>query len=898
MISTNEIRAGFIDYFAALRHEVISSSSLVPENDPTLLFVNAGMVQFKNRFITTVPGSYTRAVSAQKCLRVGGKHNDLDNVGYTTRHHTFFEMLGNFSFGDYSKEEAILYAWNLLTKDWNIHPSRLSATVYHSDTEAYDLWRKISGLPEDKIIKIATSDNFWRMADVGPCGPCSEIFYDHGEDFRGGPPGSEDPSGDRFVEIWNLVFMQFEQLATGDLIPLPQLSVDTGMGLERIAAVLQGSHDNYETDVFRNLIAASVDITGTPDEGSEQKVAHRVVSDHLRSLSFMIADGVLPSNEGRGHILRRILRRAMRHAHVLGADASLLQKMFPRLLVEMGTAYTELQSAEGLIMDVIRREEIIFERLLTRGSKLLEEETKGLGKGDTLSGNVAFKLYDTYGFPLDMTQDLLKMRGVDVAVDEFYVSMERQKAEGRDTWIGGEMGGPEQDLAKITEEKTSFVGYETEMTTGCISSLIKDGREASSLDAGSTGSIVVDRTPFYSEAGGQIGDIGFIYNDEVRFKVTDTRKVLDAIVVHDGVVLSGTLKPGANVVLEVDRETRNRIKANHSSVHLVHEALREILGDHVRQKGSLVTAERMRFDFSHYEPVSVEELDAVEDRVNDIIRQNSEVNISVMPLDQAIAMGAKAMFGEKYEQEVRVVSMGRREALYEEFKSTQRSIPEMPFSVELCGGTHVQRLGDIRLIKIASETGVASGVRRLEVLAGEGAIRAFRDQELWCREVSEVLETPTLNVIQRLKSILRDTTKVKQELRKARRKIVTGEGRLGNAVDFDGVKYLGSIIEGLAPEEARELIDDVRTSLGSGVVAIVTTIDDKKAAVTVGITRDLSDRFDARAIVGYMSEFTGGKGGGRRDMAQAGGLDASKAEEALKHIRDAVQSSAVPCKAP
>ena len=713
MSGVNEIRRSFLDYFARNGHTVVPSSPLVPRNDPTLMFTNAGMVQFKNVFTGLEKRPYTRAVTAQKCVRAGGKHNDLDNVGYTARHHTFFEMLGNFSFGDYFKDHAIELAWNLITKEFGLPADRLLVTVYVDDDQAFGLWKKIAGLPDCKIIRIAGADNFWQMGDLGPCGPCSEIFYDHGEHIPGGPPGSPDSEGDRFIEIWNLVFMQYEQLAGGQRVDLPKPSIDTGMGLERIAAVLQGTHDNYKIDLFSAIIAHVADLTGVASDGP-QGVSHRVIADHLRASAFLIADGVLPSNEGRGYVLRRIMRRAMRHAELLGAREPLMWRLVPTLVREMGQAYPELQRAEALIAETLKLEETRFRKTLERGLAILDEETRGLRSGDRLKGETAFTLYDTFGFPLDLTQDALRPRGIAVDTDAFNAAMERQRETARASWTGSGEAATETVWFGLREKAgaTEFLGYETESAEGVVAALVKDGKEVAALSQGETGAVILNQTPFYAESGGQTGDTGTMSADGVRFRVTDTQKKAGDVFVHSGTVEEGTLKAGAALSLDVDHARRSAIRRNHSATHLLHEALRQVLGDHVAQKGSLVAPDRLRFDFSHPKPMTAEEIEKVEDMANDYVLQNSPVTTRLMALDDARASGARALFGEKYGDEVRVVAMG------------EGSGNTLGWSVELCGGTHVRRTGDIGLIAGVTDSGVAAGVRRIEALTGTSARKA------------------------------------------------------------------------------------------------------------------------------------------------------------------------------
>ncbi|RWF83463.1 MAG: alanine--tRNA ligase, partial [Mesorhizobium sp.] len=721
MSGVNEIRSAFLDYFRKEGHEVVASSPLVPRNDPTLMFTNAGMVQFKNVFTGFETRPYSRATTSQKCVRAGGKHNDLDNVGYTARHHTFFEMLGNFSFGDYFKERAIELAWNLITREFGIAKHRLLVTVYHTDDAAAGFWKKIAGLPEDRIIRIATSDNFWAMGDTGPCGPCSEIFYDHGADIPGGPPGSADEDGDRFIEIWNLVFMQFEQVTKAERIELPRPSIDTGMGLERIAAVLQGEHDNYDIDLFKALIRASEEATGVKAEG-KNRASHRVIADHLRASSFLIADGVLPSNEGRGYVLRRIMRRAMRHAQLLGARDPLMWRLVPALVREMGQAYPELVRGQPLISETLKLEETRFRKTLARGLGLLADATETLGSGDRLDGETAFKLYDTYGFPLDLTQDALRPRGVSVDLDGFNAAMERQKAEARKSWAGSGDAATETVWFAVREKAgaTEFLGYDTEQAEGIVQALVRDGVAVESAVAGDSVGVVVNQTPFYGESGGQMGDTGTISGEGFAIEVTDAQKKGDGLFVHFGKVTKGTVRTGEAVELKVDHIRRTRLRSNHSATHLVHEALREVLGTHVAQKGSLVAPERLRFDFSHPKPISSEELERVEAMANEIVVQNSPVTTRLMSVDDAIAEGAMALFGEKYGDEVRVVSMGT---------VVTGDKAGKPYSVELCGGTHVGATGDIGLVRLVSEGAVAAGVRRIEALTGEAARKHLDEQD-------------------------------------------------------------------------------------------------------------------------------------------------------------------------
>jgi alanyl-tRNA synthetase len=884
MSGVNEIRANFLSYFAREGHEIVPSSPLVPRNDPTLMFTNAGMVQFKNVFTGLETRPYVRATTAQKCVRAGGKHNDLDNVGYTARHHTFFEMLGNFSFGDYFKERAIELAWRLVTKEFGVPADRLMVTVYIDDDEAFRLWKKIAGLPDSKIGRIAGSDNFWAMGETGPCGPCSEIFYDHGPHIPGGPPGSADADGDRFVEIWNLVFMQYEQLPDGRRLDLPRPSIDTGMGLERIAAVLQGTHDDYKIDLFGALIEAIADITGV-DPRSERKASHRVVADHLRASSFLIADGVLPSNEGRGYVLRRIMRRGMRHAELLGAKEPLMWKLVPVLVREMGQAYPELIRAEALIGETLKLEETRFRRTLERGLAILDEASRSLKRGDMLEGLTAFTLYDTYGFPLDLTQDALKPRGIGVDIAAFTDAMEQQREKARASWAGSGEAADEAVWFALREKLgggTEFLGYDTETAEGVVTALVRDGKEVAALTKGESGSVVVNQTPFYGESGGQVGDTGFITADGARFRVTDTQKHAGDVFVHSGTVEEGSLKTGAVLGLAVDHERRRAIRQNHSATHLLHEALRQVLGDHVAQKGSLVAPDRLRFDFSHPKPMSAEELERVEDIANAVVLQNAPVITRLMSRDDAIASGARALFGEKYGDEVRVVAMG------------EGGSNAIAWSVELCGGTHVPRTGDIGLISVVGEAGVAAGVRRVEALTANAArhdLNRFRND---VRAIAAEFKAPIGEVTARAGALVDDRKKLERELSEARKKLAMGGGAaLGDGAD--GVRNVGDIklmartVSGIALKDLRSLADEGKKKVGSGIVAIVGVTGDGKAGIVVGVTNDLVPRFNAVDLVRKGAEALGGRGGGGRpDMAQAGGPDGSKADAALDAIAAAL----------
>jgi len=879
MSGVNDIRSTFLDYFKSQGHEIVPSSPLVPRNDPTLMFANSGMVQFKNVFTGQEKRPYSRATTAQKCVRAGGKHNDLDNVGYTARHHTFFEMLGNFSFGDYFKEQAIHHAWTLVTREFGLPKDKLTVTVYSEDDEAHALWKKIAGLTDDKIIRIPTSDNFWRMGDTGPCGPCSEIFYDHGDHIWGGPPGSSEQDGDRFIEIWNLVFMQYEEAAGGIRTNLPRPSIDTGMGLERIAAVLQGTHDNYNIDLFRALITAIADLTSVDPDGP-MKASHRVIADHLRCSAFLIADGVLPSNEGRGYVLRRIMRRGMRHAQLLGAKEPLLHKLVPALTREMGRAYPELLRAEALITETLKLEETRFRTTLARGLTLLDDASKDLTAGQSLKGDVAFTLYDTYGFPLDLTQDALRAREITVDVEGFDAAMQQQKAKARAAWSGSGEAATETLWFPLRDKvgATEFLGYDTETAEGVVTALIRDNAEVQSLKAGESGFMLVNQTPFYGESGGQVGDAGMVKAPGTVVEVTDVQKKLGDVFAHSVAVKEGELKLGAAVELVVDHERRTAIRANHSATHLLHEALRLVLGDHVAQKGSLVSADRLRFDFSHPKPISAEELREVEGIANAIVLKNEPVTTRLMSVDEAIASGARALFGEKYGDEVRVVAMGTNPV-------------GRAYSVELCGGTHAARTGDIGLVSIIGEGAVAAGVRRLEAMTGNGARLRLNEESRLLDGLASLLKVPAAEAGNRLAALIEERRKLDRELTEARKKLAMGGG--GAAEDpvreIAGAKLLARAVTGIEMKDLKSLADEAKARVGSGVVAIVGVADDGKAGVVVGVTPDLTERFDAVALVRAASEQLGGKGGGgRRDMAQAGGPDGSKAQEALDAVAAAM----------
>jgi len=883
MQTVNDIRKAFLDFFGRHDHRIVESGPLVPRNDPTLMFTNAGMVQFKNVFTGVEKRDYARATTAQKCVRAGGKHNDLENVGYTARHHTFFEMLGNFSFGDYFKDVAIELAWNLITREYGLPAERLLVTVYAEDDDAFELWKKIAGLPESKILRIPTSDNFWAMGDTGPCGPCSEIFYDHGPHIPGGPPGSDDEDGDRFIEIWNLVFMQYEQVTPDKRIDLPRPSIDTGMGLERIAAVMQGTHDNYKIDLMQALIHASAEETGTDPEG-EHEMSHRVIADHLRASSFLIADGVLPSNEGRGYVLRRIMRRGMRHAHLIGGDEPLMWKLVPPLVAKMGQAYPELERGEALIAETLKLEETRFQRTLDRGLRLLDDATAELAEGGVFDGETAFKLYDTYGFPLDLTQDALRAKGMTVDVESFNVAMERQREEARRAWAGSGEAATEDVWFAIREEvgATEFLGYETERAEGLVTALVVNGKRVDVATEGQEVAVVCNQTPFYGESGGQIGDRGVITSGgDARVVITDTQKKLGDLFVHLGRVEAGRLALGDDVVLSGDAERRTAIRAHHSATHLLHEALRRRLGEHVTQKGSLVAPDRLRFDVSHPKALAPEEIAVIESDVNVQVRHNNEVNTHLMEPEAAVAAGAMALFGEKYGDEVRVVSMGDPEN------------GDRTYSTELCGGTHVRRTGDIGLFKIVSESAVAAGVRRIEAVTGAAAQAFVAEEEAALREVAGLLKTGPTEVPGRVAALLDERRKLERELMETRRALATGGGATATQVkDVGGIRYSPRLVDGVPAKDLKSLADDLKKEVGSGVVALVSTAEGK-ASLVVGVTEDLTGRINAVDLVRVGSAALGGKGGGGRpDMAQAGGPDGAKAQAAVDAIEQALAGAA------
>ena len=877
MVTSNDIRATFLNYFARNGHQVVPSASLVPRNDPTLLFTNSGMVPFKNVFTGQEKRPYLRATSAQKCVRAGGKHNDLDNVGYTARHHTFFEMLGNFSFGDYFKEQAITHAWTLLTKDFGLPKDKLLVTVYHTDDEAADLWKKIAGLGDDKIIRIPTDDNFWRMGDTGPCGPSSEIFYDHGDKIPGGPPGSPEEDGDRFIEIWNLVFMQYEEGPPGTRVPLPRPSIDTGMGLERFAAILQGKHDNYDTDTLRALILASAEATGQDPDG-KFKTSHRVVADHLRSTSFLMADGVLPSNEGRGYVLRRIMRRAMRHAHLMGATEPLMYRLVPALTRQMGQAYPELTAAQTLITETLKLEENRFRAMLDRGMALLNDEAARLGEGSSLSGAVAFKLYDTFGFPLDLTQDALREQGKSVDLEGFNAAMAEQRRRARAAWAGSGEAATETVWFELKESlgATEFLGYATEAAEATITAIIVDGQPVQEAVPSQSVAILLNQTPFYAESGGQVGDTGvFTGPDNLRIRITDTQKKLGDIFVHLGTVESGTARVGEPVLATVDHARRGAIRAHHSATHLLHEALRRELGLHVTQKGSLNAPDRLRFDISQPRPITPEELAVIEREVNARIRENAEVTTRLMTPDEAVKLGAMALFGEKYGDEVRVVSMG----VPDDEKSA--------WSIELCGGTHVQRTGDIGLFRITSEGAVSAGIRRIEALAGAAAIASVEDANRLLAEAAAAIKAPATELPARIAVLQEDKKRLERQVSELQKKLALG-GAANTVEDIAGLKFAGRHVGEVAPKELKPIATAILKDLGTGIVALVST-QDGKAAIITAVSEDLSAQHSAVDLVRAAAAAVGGSGGGgSKTLAKAGGPDGANWEAALTAVRTAL----------
>ncbi|MCF7700132.1 alanine--tRNA ligase [Loktanella sp. M215] len=881
MTSLSDIRSTFLNFYGRNGHEVVPSSPLVPRNDPTLMFANSGMVQFKNLFTGVETRDYQRATSAQKCVRAGGKHNDLDNVGYTARHHTFFEMLGNFSFGDYFKDDAIAFAWELLTKDFGLNKDKLLVTVYHTDDEAAAIWKKVAGLTDDRIIRIPTDDNFWRMGPTGPCGPCTEIFYDHGDKIWGGPPGSAEEDGDRFIEIWNLVFMQNEQFEDGTMRPLDMQSIDTGMGLERIGALLQGKHDNYDTDLMRSLIEASAHATSSDPDGPG-KVHHRVIADHLRATSFLIADGVMPSNDGRGYVLRRIMRRAMRHAHQLGAQDPLMHRLVPALVQEMGAAYPELGQARTLIEETLKNEEVRFRQTLDRGLKLLDDEVSRLGEGENLAGEAAFKLYDTYGFPLDLTQDALREKGRGVNTEGFDSAMAAQKAKARAAWAGTGEAADASVWYDLAEAKglTDFLGYDTLTAEGQIQALVVDGAQTDT--AKGAVQIVLNQTPFYAESGGQVGDTGTIRTETGMARITDTKKVA-GVFIHIAGVTMGEISRGQGAQLTVDMDRRDAVQANHSATHLLNEALRETLGDHIAQRGSLNAADRLRFDFSHNTAVSAEDLRSVEQAVNSMIRQNSAVETRIMTPDDARALGAQALFGEKYGDEVRVVSMGRK-------PGTGKGADGQTWSLELCGGTHVRQLGQIGAFVLLGDSASSAGVRRIEALTGQAALDHLRSQDVTLAQVAATLKAPVAEVADRVRSLMEERKALANEVAQLRRDLAMGGGKADRAVDqINGIAFQGQVMQGVTGRDLPALIDDMKAQMGSGAVLLIADAGGK-AAVAAGVTADLTDRLSAVDLLRAAVAELGGKGGGGRpDMAQGGGASIDNAEAAIAAARTVLE---------
>ena len=874
MTSVNQIRKTFLNYFEKNGHKIVPASSLVPDNDPTLMFTNSGMVQFKNILAGNETRDYTRAATSQKSVRAGGKHNDLDSVGYDVRHHTFFEMLGNFSFGDYFKEEAIYYAWELLTKEFMIPKEKLAVTIYHTDEEAYKIWKKVSGLDDERIIRIATKDNFWQMGDTGPCGPCSEIFYDHGPEVWGGLPGTPEEDGDRFIEIWNLVFDQFEDLPDGSRINLKKPSIDTGMGLERISAILQGVHSNFDTDTFQHLIKAIADIANTNPKGELQS-SHNVIADHLRAMCFLIADGVLPSNEGRGYVLRRIMRRAMRHAYMLGVKEPMMYKLLPVLQNEMGEAYPELYRFEKLISETIKTEENRFGKTLDKGLRLLDDETEALSKGDTLNGETAFKLYDTYGFPLDLTQDALKAKGINVDVDGFNSAMAKQKEEARKNWAGSGDEGTEKVWFEVKDKigGTEFLGYNTTKSDGLINTLVQDGKIVDCVKNGEF-YLVASQTPFYGECGGQVGDTGVISNNNFKAEVYDTKRKLDTVYVHCCRMINGEVRKGESANFEVNAERRKQICANHSVTHIAHKALRTILGEHVTQKGSLVCPDHMRFDISHPKQITAEEIKLCEDMVNKAIRENYTVNTVLMSQDEAVKTGAMALFGEKYGEVVRVVTMEKNGEVY---------------SRELCGGTHVSNTGEIGYFNIISESAVSAGIRRIECITGKGAENYVENIENKLHQTCDILKTNINDLEARITNMLAERKKMEAEIFNLKKALASGGSAQNTEAEVvNGVKFIGKVIPDVHPKELKVFIDDMRQNIGSGVIVLATDKDDK-ASIVVGLTKDLTDKYSAVDLVRIASAVVGGQGGGGRpDLAQAGGPNASKLQEAFDEVKKAI----------
>ena len=875
-VTLKDIRKTYLDFFAKHGHKIIPSSSLVPDNDPTLMFTISGMVQFKNIFTGAETRDYTRAATSQKSVRAGGKHNDLDNVGYTVRHHTFFEMLGNFSFGDYFKDDAINWAWELVTKEFCLPKDKLAVTVYYNDDEAWNIWKKVSGLPDDRIIRIPTKDNFWQMGDTGPCGPCSEIFYDHGPEVWGGLPGTPEEDGDRWIEIWNLVFDQFEDLPDGTRIPLKKKCIDTGMGLERVSAVLQGVHSNYDIDLFRNLINDISKLAPKEDPEGPFKSSFNVIADHLRSTSFLIADGVLPSNEGRGYVLRRIMRRAMRHAYMLGVKEPMMYKLLPSLQREMGEAYPELYRAEALITETIKAEETRFLRTLDKGIRLLDDASADLKEGDVLSGETAFKLYDTYGFPLDLTQDALRAKNISVDTKGFDAAMEKQRAEARKNWAGSGDEGTEKVWFEVQEKvgSTEFLGYNTLRADGQVTALVKDGQMINTITGGEF-YLVANQTPFYAEMGGQVGDTGILQNKDTTIQVTDTKHKLDGISVHCCKLIKGTVKVGDTLTFQVQEQRRKDICANHSVTHLAHKALREVLGEHVTQKGSLVTPDRMRFDISHHKQITAEELRQVENIVNQAIRKDYKVTTVLMTQEEAIKTGAMALFGEKYGDEVRVVSMGDE---------------ENTFSRELCGGTHVKSTGEIGYFNIVSESAVAAGVRRIECVTGRGAEEYVQHMEDKLHAVGQILKSDFNTLEERIKQLIEDKKKLEADIFNLKKAFANAKAtdNQDKIETVNGIKFVARTIPNVHPKELKAFIDEINKSLGSGIV-VLGTDKDSKASIVVGVTQDLTGKYSAVDLVKLASQAVGGQGGGGRpDMAQAGGPNANKLNDAYNAVKEAI----------
>ncbi len=872
MITVNEIRSTFLKYFEKNGHKIVPSSSLVPDNDPTLMFTNSGMVQFKNIFTGNQPATFKRATTSQKSVRAGGKHNDLDSVGYDVRHHTFFEMLGNFSFGDYFKDEAIAFAWELVTKEFGIDKDKLAVTYFHTDEVSRDIWRKVSGLPSDRIIPIATKDNFWQMGDTGPCGYCSEIFYDHGPEVWGGLPGTPEEDGDRWIEIWNLVFDEFEDLPDGTRIPLKQRCIDTGMGLERISAILQGVHSNYDIDIFQHLIKAIADLANS-DPSGDLRASHNVIADHLRSMAFLIADGVLPSNEGRGYVLRRIMRRAMRHVHMLGVREPMIYKLLPALQKEMGEAYPELYKAEALITDTIKTEEERFIKTMEKGLKLLDEETKDMTPGAVLDGKVAFKLYDTYGFPLDLTQDALKLRNIGVDEKAFDDAMAAQKAEARKNWAGSGDAGTEKVWFELQDKlgSTEFLGYTTLTTDALITALVKDGKEVAEVSEGEF-CLLANQTPFYAEMGGQVGDIGTIKGSGFKAEVYDTKKKCEGLHVHMCRLLEGSIKVGQTATFAVDANTRHAIQGNHTVTHLLHKALQEKFGSSVTQKGSYVAADRMRFDIAYNKQISLKELRELEDRVDEMIRANYDVTTTLMSHDEAIKSGAMALFGEKYGDEVRVVSVGNG------------------VSVELCGGTHVKHTGDIGGFSILSDSAIAAGVRRLECLTGPGAARHTRDLEDKVRHMSSLLKVGPQDMEARLSQLLAERKEMEAKIFELKKQLVSGAK--GNEAEFEeinGIKFVAKTLSDISPKELKAVVDELKDKYKENLVVALFAVNDGKSSVVIGVSNDIKDKISAVDLVKKIAPFVGAQGGGGRpDMAQTGGTITDKFEDAISELKQAL----------